>query len=90
MKLVNGFLVPAGIPASEYDNEETIYYPHPQRVDLYDSYPFHLSDLDDDADPDLRTVFERNIGYKTKECAIMVSKAMLGINPYIDESVDNS
>jgi hypothetical protein len=83
MKMINSFMVPESTPASEFVDEETIYYPSVQRVEMYDQYPFHLTDLDDDADPDLRTVFERGIAFKNADFAILTAKAMLGIDPYI-------
>ncbi len=83
MKTINGYLVPDSIPASEFVDDETIFYPSLQRVELYDQYPFHLTDLDEDADPDLRTVFDRGIAFKNSDFAVLTAKAMLGINPYV-------
>ena len=83
MRIINGFQVPNSSPASEFKDDDTIYYPSLQRVELYDYYPFHETDLDEDADPDLRTVFDRNIAFKNAEFAILTARAMLGIDPYI-------
>lgn len=82
MKLINGFLVPDSSPASDFEDGKNIYYPSLQKVELYDYYPFHETDLDEDADPDLRTVFDRNIAFKNAEFAILTARAMLGIDPY--------
>ena len=83
MRTINGFMVPDSVPSSEFSDEETIYYPSLQRVEMYDQYPFHLTDLEEDADPDLRTVFDRGIAFKNADFAVLTAKAMLGIDPYV-------
>lgn len=83
MKTINGYLVPDSVPASEFEDDQIIYYPSLQCVDFYDQYPFHLTDLDEDADPDLRTVFDRGIAFKNVDFAVLTAKAMLGIDPYV-------
>ena len=90
VKLVNGFTVASSIPACEFSDGDTIYYPSTQRVVYHDHYPFFLTDLDDDADPDLRTVFDRHIAFKSVDDAVMMAKAMLGIDPTVELVEPNS
>ena len=79
---VNGFLVPA--PAEEF-TEGVVYTANPWYVEFYYSHQ-----IGSNISPKTKLLFARGLAHRSAANAIAHAKAMLGIDPYARDSLDDA
>lgn len=80
--VVNGFLVPA--PAEQF-TEDLVYIADPGHVELHYSHPIGHT-----ITREVKLLFGRGLTHRSEANAIAHAKAMVGIDPYVRESLDDA
>lgn len=82
--IVNGFLVPAPAPAEQF-TDDLVYIADPGHVEFNYVYP-----IDPTSTRKTKRLFARGLIHRTAANAIAHAKAMLGIDPYARDSLDDA